>query len=849
LEVEIGDTLIQLAEAADLDDSIALCRALARKPRKGEDREKLRSLARKLVERFPDDASLYIAVGTMLLRSGTLGEAHETMRHIKRAFPEDDHVHELLGEVLMRMGDARGAVIAFERSLTVAPNIAVEEVLVEARVLGRTQDVRGAEATAAEAREILGDASEPLAVRRRGLSDKKTPLHDVRSMVDGMPGRLPTPSRNASYRPRAITGPAMPSLPNSGAPPARSSIAPSGSIPPPALDMPLLRARVEEPVFSRRTWMLGAAAGVLALGAGGALAVRAFRDGIGLDHAVVDLAVEAMLTAKPSQLDRATALLRRALVGAPRSSEAGVRAMQVAVLSVLDGQESTGGLDAAIEEAKARGASALEVASGEAMSLLLRGDAAGAKTRLEGVEPAGSPIDAVALHLVRGIVLERVSDATAIAAYEAALAAEPKAVAAALRIARARIAEGDAEGAAKAIETIAALGDTQRPLASALETLARATGLALGGAVATSAPPPKLGDDLPKSLKGVDLALAALASSDAEKTSAMFGAAILSTETATDAALLGLVALRRGLTGSAAFASSRAAELGAGDPSGAYLAALVAYVSGDLARVESTAKRLPERLAATCGALLAYEGSDLAALRAALPKVAATHASTLQLAVTRLAGERALETAELASLAQGHGFLGQIVSIDGSLDRGDRADLDAAAAILHKWPTDERGPVRAARAARLSRLRDDVAGARVALRDAANSMSPATLLEAILVRDKSDAATLRARVETSPEATRAWLSALERATAKDSASAKKITKGLALPDAEAATTLRMIAALALASTGEGANARPILKQLGTLWPANADVRKAMKRAGGGGEEPAAVVEGDGGAYE
>ena len=143
-DVEIGDTLLQLADAGDMQDAIGLCRSLSRKPRKGEDREKLRAVARKLIERFPDEPALQIAVATMLLRSGTLPEAHELLRQIKRNFPDEERVHELLGEVLLRMGDARGAVIAFERALTLHQDVAIEEVQTEARVLtgSRTHGAR-----------------------------------------------------------------------------------------------------------------------------------------------------------------------------------------------------------------------------------------------------------------------------------------------------------------------------------------------------------------------------------------------------------------------------------------------------------------------------------------------------------------------------------------------------------------------------------------------------------------------------------------------------------------------------------------------------------------------------------
>ena len=115
-----------------------------------------------------------------------------------------------------------------------------------------------------------------------------------------------------------------------------------------------------------------------------------------------------------------------------------------------------------MEDARARGALAEEVASGEALSLLLRGQVAEAKTRLATTLPGEHPIDAVVLHVVRGVVLERASDAAARESYEAAIKAEPKAVAALLRLGRMLIAEGDGEAASATLQRIAALGEDRR---------------------------------------------------------------------------------------------------------------------------------------------------------------------------------------------------------------------------------------------------------------------------------------------------------------------------------------------------------------------------------------------------
>ena len=97
----------------------------------------------------------------------------------------------------------------------------------------------------------------------------------------------------------------------------------------------------------------------------------------------------------------------------------------------------------------------------------------------------------------------------------------------------------------------------------------------------------------------------------------------------------------------------------------------------------------------------------------------------------------------------------------------------------------------------------------------------------------------RARVEGAPASTGPWLRALERVSAKDGAAAKKLLKGVALPDTEVSTTLRLAAVLALGATGDVAKAKPLVKQLSALWPANADLGRAAKTVTDDDEPPAA----------
>ncbi len=864
---DIEDTLMQLVDAGDVQDGVNLCRSMSRKPRSPEDRENMRAAARKLLERFPDDPGLHIAVAAMLLRSGNLTDAHEQLRQMKRGFPDEERIHELLGEVLLRMGDARGAVVAFERALTLNADVAVEEVLTEARVLTRAQDARGAEAVAREARMILGEPAEPLAVRRRGLSEIKTPIvHDVRAMVDGLshssapprplasarpPGRgragtsFPPPGMrgsDASLRPRAA--PHASAAPQAGSlgTSRGGSVAPRGPLPsiPPA-EMPHVSAKEEETAISRRTWIVGGVGLLAALATGGLVASR-WGEGRGFDRALVDLAIAAMLTARPTELDRATALSRRVLAQAPRSSEAGVRAMQAAVLGVLDGRESPGGLDAAVEDARARGALAEEVAPGEALSLLLRGQVAEAKTRLATTQPREQPIDAVVLHVVRGVVLERASDAAARESYEAAVKAEPRAVAALLRLGRMLIAEGDGEAASATLQRIAALGEDRRPLVVDLESIARHAGVPLLAAADASPPPKHLGDDLPRALRASGIAVEAAGAGDDAEASARMGAAVLAAETASDAALVGRIALRRGALGAVSFAVHRATELGAGDARGAFLAAQLAYARGDLARVEELHKRLPERAAAACAGLLAYERGDLPALAAAAPRAASVLSGALKLGTVRLGGARPLESAELARLTDLEGPAGELIAVDAWLDRGTDVDLEAAAAITLSWPREGRGALRALRIARLLRLRGDRAGAHEALGDAAELPTAQAAIETLLDRDKARVAVVRARLDAALEAARPWLGALERVASRDDAGAKKLIADASVPGPESGLVVRTAAALALSATGDK-RSKALVKEITAVFPDGRDLQRE-RRAGGGGKAAPAAGSGD-----
>lgn len=857
-DVEIGDTLLQLADAGDMQDAIGLCRSLSRKPRKGEDREKLRAVSRKLIERFPDEPALQIAVATMLLRSGTLPEAHELLRQIKRNFPDEERVHELLGEVLLRMGDARGAVIALERALTLHQDVAIEEVQTEARVLTRLQDARGEEAVAGEARDILGDPSEPLAVRRRGLSNVKTPIvNDVRGMLErhgsSGPVRVGTPARSTSTRPRAggssypSTGLRVSEKPPayvgaSAAPPPRAASSSSPvlrtSVPPPPPDMPVVHARDEQESVSRRTWILGAIAAVATIGAGGLLASR-LSEGRRFDLATINLAIDAMLTARPSQLDRATAFTRRVLGQAPKSSEVAVRAVQAATLALLDGRESPGGLEAAIEEAKSRGANPPEVAAGEALSMLARGQVAEAKARLANVEPGGQEIDAVVLHVVRGVILERASDPGARAAYEAAVEADSKAVAALVRIARMFLAEGDGEAAATAIQRLEALGPEHLPIVTGLRTIARQAGVPLPGAGDDASAPKRLDEDVPRALRAAGLAIEAATVADPGQADAMMGAAVLAAETATDAALVGRIALRRGSIGAARLAIARAAELGPGDPRAAFLAAQLAFERGELGAVEEAQKKLPERAAAACTGLLAYERGDLAGLTAAAPRASSFLAPALKLATDRLQAARPLDPADLKRLASREGPFGELVAVDAWLDRGSDADLEAAAEIaLRRWSPSERGPLRAARVARLLRLRGDHEAARAALGDAVQAGTPGAFVEALLLRTRADVG-LTSRAEAVGKPAGPWIRALERATAKDQAGAKKLIKAEAVPGPDAGIVTRLAAAHALAAVDD-ARGKAITRELTAVFPELRDLAREKKAAAGGGRRAAPV---------
>src|SRR5262245_45255943 len=70
------------------------------------------------VAKYPDDVSVLLAVGRMYLSVGELADAHVVILQAAKLPPGDPRTFKLLGELMLRRGDARRALRAFERALT-----------------------------------------------------------------------------------------------------------------------------------------------------------------------------------------------------------------------------------------------------------------------------------------------------------------------------------------------------------------------------------------------------------------------------------------------------------------------------------------------------------------------------------------------------------------------------------------------------------------------------------------------------------------------------------------------------------------------------------------------------------
>jgi tetratricopeptide (TPR) repeat protein len=209
--------------------TIALCQALAegcsQPGGSPEDQALAVGVGRAAATRYPEDASVLLAVGRMYLAAGELSEARTIVVKAARLVPDDGRAFRLLGEMQLRRGDARRAEKAFERAISLGIGDSdTHEWLDRAHASLDLQQTRGNEAVAEEVARILAGRAATLQPTGRPGSSVPPPLEAPVTL--GAPGaaRPPATLRGPLAEPgapplppRTLRGPAG-APPNPGAP-------------------------------------------------------------------------------------------------------------------------------------------------------------------------------------------------------------------------------------------------------------------------------------------------------------------------------------------------------------------------------------------------------------------------------------------------------------------------------------------------------------------------------------------------------------------------------------------------------------------------------------------------------
>jgi hypothetical protein len=183
------DVLATWLAVADAASTITLCGSLADGPGpiSSEDVDLAVSVGREARARFPANVDVLLAVSRLYVRTNNLEEARWTMAHATTIAADDTRTFGLLGEILLRLGDARRSAAAFEAAIAKGADDAKTLTWHEqAQEFVAIQDAHGEQAVAKEAMVALGVSSpsleEPEAARAHRAS--RTPPVARESLPD-----------------------------------------------------------------------------------------------------------------------------------------------------------------------------------------------------------------------------------------------------------------------------------------------------------------------------------------------------------------------------------------------------------------------------------------------------------------------------------------------------------------------------------------------------------------------------------------------------------------------------------------------------------------------------------------
>jgi Tfp pilus assembly protein PilF len=222
--------------------TIALCQALAEgcsQPGGApEDQALAVGVGRAAAARYPEDASVLLAVGRMYLAAGELSEARTIVVKAARLVPDDGRAFRLLGEMQLRRGDARRAEKAFDRAVALGIGDSdTLEWLERAHASVDLQEKRGNEAVAEEVARIL--AGQAAARLPAGKPASSAPPPEEAPVALGAPGAARNP-------PATLRGPIA--EPGAPAPPPRTLRGPVGAAPSPQVAPPIPPVTLRGPV-------------------------------------------------------------------------------------------------------------------------------------------------------------------------------------------------------------------------------------------------------------------------------------------------------------------------------------------------------------------------------------------------------------------------------------------------------------------------------------------------------------------------------------------------------------------------------------------------------------------------
>ncbi len=722
--------------------------------------------------KFASNVPVLLAVARMYMRSHKLAEAQSVLVAAGKIAPRDGLVYRVLGEVLIRRGDAERAEKVLERAVQFGQKDNETQTWLErTRVFKSMQAKAGVRAVAAEvartaplemmpAPNLLDDHDEETATEVRIQSapppsnkpvlapqERKYPMNapTVDPFSPGFkPPTLPLPNKPVTAplpRQPAVEAmsPPMPVAAANGAP--RSPIdAPSPFRSPASPDVPDARdvldalalagvfegatggaaVKWDKPKRGRRRGTLPLVA-VTLLFVGGSIAGFRYVKG---EREKAHTRAEATLAQIETDMRKGQASLLPNVEQQfstvfdldSRSERASVDWLRERALTGI----LKGGNDVAFEDGLTRAREVKipedQLVFAQVASFLFQGDTVGAASLLSkwDTPSAKDPW----YQLMAGAALERAGDGRARDRYEAATKLDPDLVVAHVGLVRSTAIDGDA---AKAMELAKAFRTKwpDRIEGQALVALAWARDPAR-----TEQPPVDAAEtiakqaELPLGLRFVPHAVAALEAVDKhdfEGAKSQIQKGLVDLEGPGPASWFGLIALQAGDEALAQKAALAAVAFSAVYPPARVLAARVALLGNRLDEALKATEDLDSASpdVAIVRAATAYERVDATSLGAALDAIPGEarklpFLEALDLAPDVLGGRAKLPSDRLLDMADDDSPWADLVAMDLALDLGD---LETADQIAGKWKGSEARPLRALRLSRLARYQNKLEAA------------------------------------------------------------------------------------------------------------------------------------------